>query len=36
MVWGDRYFLIFQPNNMLNLCLNMNESKPVYAYMCCA
>ena len=32
MIKGGRYFLIFQHNDMLNLCLNMNESKPVYAY----
>ena len=26
------YFLIFQPEDMLNLCLNFNESHPTYAY----
>ena len=26
------YFLIFQPEDMLKLCLNFNESQPVYAY----
>ena len=29
---GDRYFLTFQSNDMLNLCLNTNESKPIYAF----
>ena len=26
------YFLIFQPDDMLNLCLNFNESQPICAY----
>ena len=26
------YFLIFQPENMLNLGLNSNESQRIYAY----
>ena len=25
-------FLIFQPKNKLNLCLNFNEYQPIYAY----
>ena len=29
---GDRYFPTFQSNDMLNLCLNTNESKPIYAF----
>ena len=29
--WG-RYFLISQLKDMLNWCLNLNESQPVYAY----
>ena len=32
MVREGRCFLIFQPNYMLNYCLNMNNAKPVYAY----
>ena len=26
------YFLIFQPEYMLNLCLNFNESQSMYGY----
>ena len=26
------YFLIFQPEDILNLCLNSNESQRIYAY----
>ena len=26
------YFLIFQPEHKLNLCLNLYESQPIYAY----
>ena len=26
------YFLIFYPEDMLKLCLNFNESQPLYAY----
>ena len=26
------YFLIFEPGYMLKLCLNSNESQPIYAY----
>ena len=29
---GGRYFLIFQPKDMLNLCLNLHESPLIYAY----
>lgn len=25
-------FLIFRPEGMLNLCLNSNESQPIYVY----
>ena len=32
----DMYFLIFHPKDMLNLCLNFNESRPIYAYKRCA
>ena len=32
-VRGGRYFLIFQPKDMLK-CLNLNESQPIYAYKC--
>ena len=32
MVRAGRYFLIFQPKNMLNLCFSLNESQPIYAY----
>ena len=35
-VRGGRYFAIFQPKDMLNLCLNLNESLPKYAYKCYA
>ena len=28
------YFLIFEPENMLNLGLNSNESQCIYAYKC--
>ena len=31
-VMGGRYFLIFQPIDMLNLSLNLNESQSMYAY----
>ena len=31
-VKGGRYFLIFQLENMFNLCLNFNESRPIHAY----
>ena len=31
-VRGGRYFLIFQHKDMLNLCLNLNNSQPIYAY----
>ena len=31
-VTGGRYFLIFQPKDMFNLCLNLNVSQPIYAY----
>ena len=27
-----RYFRIFQPKYMLNLCLNLNESQLIYVY----
>ena len=30
------YFLIFQLEYMLKLCLNFNESRPIYAYKCYA
>ena len=33
---GGSYFLIFKPKDMLNLCLNLNESQPIYAYKCYA
>lgn len=26
------YFLIFQPEDMLNLCLDFHESQPTYAH----
>ena len=26
------YFLIFQLEDMLNLCLKLNEPQPIYAY----
>ena len=29
MVSRGRYFLIFQPKDMLNYCLNLNESQPI-------
>ena len=29
---GGRYFLIFRPKDMLNLCLNLNVSQSIYAY----
>ena len=32
MIKGGMYFLIFQPKDMLNLCLNLNESQPICAY----
>ena len=28
------YFLIFQPEDMLKLCLNFNESQTICAYAC--
>ena len=31
-VRGGRYFLIFQPKDMLNQCLNLSKSQPIYAY----
>ena len=31
----DMHF-IFQPKDMVNLCLNLNESQPIYAYKCYA
>ena len=31
-VMGGRYFLIFQPKYMLNLCLNLNKYLPIYTY----
>ena len=31
-----RYFLIFQPKDMLNLYSNLNVSQPIYAYKCYA
>ena len=34
-VGGGMYFLIFQPKDMLNQCLNSNESQPIYAYERC-
>ena len=34
-VRGDMHF-IFQPKDMVNLCLNLNESQPIYAYKCYA
>ena len=35
MVGGGMYFLIFHPKDMLNQCLNSNESQPIYAYERC-
>ena len=32
MVMGGIYFLIFKPKDMLNQCLNLNETQPIYAY----
>ena len=29
---GGIYFLIFKPKDMLNQCLNLNETQPIYAY----
>lgn len=29
---GGTQFLVFQPENMLNLCLNVNEPQPTYDY----
>ena len=26
------YFLIFQPKDVLKLCLSFNETQPIYAY----
>ena len=34
MVRGGRYFLIFQPKDMVNYYLNLNECKAIYAYKC--
>ena len=28
----NTYFLIFQPEDVLNLCLNFTESQPTYVY----
>ena len=29
---GGRYYLIFQPKELINLCLNLNESQSIYFY----
>ena len=28
------YFLIFQPEDMIKLCLNFNETQRIYAFEC--
>ena len=33
-VMGGTYFIIFQSKGMLSLCLNLNESQPIFAYKC--
>ena len=33
---GGRHFLIFQSKDMLNICLDLKASQPIYVYKCFA